>query len=107
MLSFMLFNCMPFIVLLRLYLYNVDRSDTEDEKSYKTWKKSIMLVWRAAANHKLASPSIGVFSFFRNVILFGFGIWYGFLSVFFGMSFMDCSIWHVFCKILLSTIQYY
>ena len=86
MLSFMLFNCMPFIVLLRLYLYNVDRSDTEDEKSYKTWKKSIMLVWRAAANHKLASPSIGVFSFFRNVILFGFGdlVW-----------FLVCIFWYV------------
>ncbi len=27
-------------------------SDTEDEKNYKAWKKSIMLVWRAAANHK-------------------------------------------------------
>ncbi|XP_074642906.1 bromodomain-containing protein 8-like isoform X6 [Tubulanus polymorphus] len=30
-------------------------SDTEDEKVYKTWKKSIMLVWRAAANHKYAN----------------------------------------------------
>ncbi|KAK3597742.1 hypothetical protein CHS0354_006097 [Potamilus streckersoni] len=30
-------------------------SDTEDEKSYKAWKKSIMLVWRAAANHKYAN----------------------------------------------------
>ncbi|XP_025096514.1 bromodomain-containing protein 8-like isoform X2 [Pomacea canaliculata] len=29
--------------------------DTEDEKAYKTWKKSIMLVWRAAANHKNAN----------------------------------------------------
>lgn len=27
-------------------------SDTEDEKAYKNWKKSIMLVWRSAANHK-------------------------------------------------------
>ena len=26
--------------------------DTEDEKSHKAWKKSIMLVWRSAANHK-------------------------------------------------------
>ncbi|XP_064631217.1 bromodomain-containing protein 8-like isoform X5 [Lineus longissimus] len=30
-------------------------SDTEDEKAYRTWKKSIMLVWRAAANHKFAN----------------------------------------------------
>ncbi|XP_048747274.2 bromodomain-containing protein 8-like isoform X1 [Ostrea edulis] len=30
-------------------------SDTEDEKSYKNWKKSIMLVWRSAANHKYAN----------------------------------------------------
>ncbi|KAL5017378.1 hypothetical protein ScPMuIL_006967 [Solemya velum] len=30
-------------------------SDTEDEKAYKTWKKSIMLVWRAAATHKYAN----------------------------------------------------
>ena len=27
-------------------------SDTEEEKNYKAWKKSIMLVWRAAATHK-------------------------------------------------------
>ena len=31
----------------------LDSSDTEDDKAYKIWKKSIMLVWRAAANHKL------------------------------------------------------
>lgn len=30
-------------------------SDTEDEKMFKNWKKSIMLVWRAAANHKYAN----------------------------------------------------
>ena len=30
-------------------------SDTEDDKSYKVWKKSIMLVWRAAACHKFAN----------------------------------------------------
>ncbi|XP_053407747.1 bromodomain-containing protein 8-like [Mercenaria mercenaria] len=30
-------------------------SDTEDDKAYKSWKKSIMLVWRAAANHKYAN----------------------------------------------------
>ncbi|ESO93096.1 hypothetical protein LOTGIDRAFT_85335, partial [Lottia gigantea] len=30
-------------------------SDTEDEKAYKIWKKSIMLVWRTAANHKYAN----------------------------------------------------
>ncbi|KAK3095514.1 hypothetical protein FSP39_015554 [Pinctada imbricata] len=30
-------------------------SDTEDEKAYKNWKKSIMLVWRSAANHKYAN----------------------------------------------------
>lgn len=30
-------------------------SDTEDEKAYKAWKKSIMLVWRAAATHKYAN----------------------------------------------------
>ena len=24
----------------------------EDEKAHKVWKKSIMFVWRAAANHK-------------------------------------------------------
>ncbi|OPL33744.1 hypothetical protein AM593_00109, partial [Mytilus galloprovincialis] len=27
-------------------------SDTEDDKAHKNWKKSIMLVWRMAANHK-------------------------------------------------------
>ncbi|XP_013084627.2 bromodomain-containing protein 8-like isoform X2 [Biomphalaria glabrata] len=30
-------------------------SDTEEEKSLKQWKKSIMLVWRAAATHKYAN----------------------------------------------------
>jgi bromodomain-containing protein 8 len=30
-------------------------SDTEEEKSFKQWKKSIMLVWRAAATHKYAN----------------------------------------------------
>nr|KAG5709429.1 hypothetical protein BaRGS_029278 [Batillaria attramentaria] len=30
-------------------------SDTEDERAYKSWKKSIMLVWRSAANHKYAN----------------------------------------------------
>ncbi|XP_064601905.1 bromodomain-containing protein 8-like isoform X2 [Liolophura sinensis] len=30
-------------------------SDTEDERAYKSWKKSIMLVWRAASTHKYAS----------------------------------------------------
>ncbi|XP_050396095.1 bromodomain-containing protein 8 [Patella vulgata] len=30
-------------------------SDTEDEKAFKIWKKSIMLVWRTAANHKYAN----------------------------------------------------
>lgn len=30
-------------------------SDTEDEKAYRTWKKSIMLVYRAAATHKYAN----------------------------------------------------
>ncbi|KAL4231686.1 Bromodomain-containing protein 8 [Mactra antiquata] len=30
-------------------------SDTEDDKAYKAWKKSIMLVWRIAANHKYAN----------------------------------------------------
>ncbi|CAG5135672.1 unnamed protein product, partial [Candidula unifasciata] len=30
-------------------------SDTEEEKSFKLWKKSIMLVWRAAATHKYAN----------------------------------------------------
>ncbi|CAH1784645.1 unnamed protein product [Owenia fusiformis] len=30
-------------------------SDTEDEKSHKMWKKAIMIVWRAAANHKFAN----------------------------------------------------
>ncbi|KAK7109423.1 bromodomain-containing protein 8-like isoform X2 [Littorina saxatilis] len=34
---------------------SVGVSDTEDEKAYKIWKKSIMLVWRAAANHKYAN----------------------------------------------------
>lgn len=33
-------------------------SDTEDEKAYKNWKKSIMLVWRSAANHKLVHVNI-------------------------------------------------
>ncbi|CAC5386906.1 BRD8 [Mytilus coruscus] len=30
-------------------------SDTEDDKAHKNWKKSIMLVWRMAANHKYAN----------------------------------------------------
>ncbi|XP_012937834.1 bromodomain-containing protein 8 isoform X2 [Aplysia californica] len=30
-------------------------SDTDEEKSFKQWKKSIMLVWRAAATHKFAN----------------------------------------------------
>ncbi|XP_041369752.1 bromodomain-containing protein 8-like, partial [Gigantopelta aegis] len=30
-------------------------SDSEDEKAFKMWKKSIMLVWRSAATHKYAS----------------------------------------------------
>ncbi|KAL8615832.1 hypothetical protein ACOMHN_048540 [Nucella lapillus] len=34
---------------------SVGISDTEDEKAHKAWKKSIMLVWRAAANHKDAN----------------------------------------------------
>lgn len=33
-------------------LLTVCSSDTEDEKAHKIWKKSIMLVWRSAANHK-------------------------------------------------------
>lgn len=31
---------------------SVSQLDTEDEKAHKAWKKSIMLVWRSAANHK-------------------------------------------------------
>lgn len=34
------------------YVFLYYSSDTEDEKAYKNWKKSIMLVWRSAANHK-------------------------------------------------------
>jgi len=30
-------------------------SDTEEEKSFKAWKKSIMMVWRSASAHKFAS----------------------------------------------------
>jgi len=30
-------------------------SDTEEEKAFKNWKKSIMMVWRAASTHKFAS----------------------------------------------------
>jgi len=30
-------------------------SDTEEEKSFKAWKKSILMVWRAASAHKFAS----------------------------------------------------
>ncbi|XP_013378703.1 bromodomain-containing protein 8 [Lingula anatina] len=30
-------------------------SDTEDERTYKAWKKAIMLVWRHAAQHKYAN----------------------------------------------------
>ena len=37
------------------YYISISRSDTEDEKAHKIWKKSIMLVWRAAANHKYAN----------------------------------------------------
>ena len=31
---------------------SISHLDTEDEKAHKAWKKSIMLVWRNAANHK-------------------------------------------------------
>ncbi|KAI0236258.1 hypothetical protein LSAT2_013161 [Lamellibrachia satsuma] len=34
---------------------SITHSDTEDERAHKTWKKSIMLVWRSAANHKYAN----------------------------------------------------
>lgn len=34
---------------------SITHSDTEDERTHKTWKKSIMLVWRSAANHKYAN----------------------------------------------------
>ncbi|ESN96827.1 hypothetical protein HELRODRAFT_193378 [Helobdella robusta] len=30
-------------------------SDTEDERTHKVWKKSIMLVWRGISNHKFAN----------------------------------------------------
>ena len=38
-------------------------SDTEDERAHKTWKKSIMLVWRSAANHKYVSLLTTYFTF--------------------------------------------
>ena len=40
-----------YIVLCIVYF----SSDTEDEKAYRAWKKSIMLVWRSAAMHKYAN----------------------------------------------------
>lgn len=42
-------------------------SDTEDEKAYKNWKKSIMLVWRSAANHKSVWMTSGTYALCQTV----------------------------------------
>ena len=39
-------------LLLNVFVFVRSSDEQEAIQAQKTWKKSIMLVWRAAANHK-------------------------------------------------------
>lgn len=45
-----------YCIVTRVFFLDARSSDEQEAiQAQKTWKKSIMLVWRAAANHKYAN----------------------------------------------------